>query len=263
MGDISQENKWERRRGENQEHDQSFNVLLSVRGERNMRGFGLEKTHQRGGEDMRGGRLRGLIERESTPQKRQGERERAREIGNERESARDSGGERERVRKRAREQPSKGNQTREKERKNEVVRVTESERTSSENRRERETKSEYMETQKHTRTHTPYTQISRTVIGNMITSLSDGRERISLSQSGGRDTASGKENGTEDGAQSYKSNDECLSCANWKSRREREIEKFIIRQPPKGEKDDYDSENSWISDGLPSSSRRRRRGDGR
>ena len=34
---------------------------------------------------------------------------------------------------------------------------------------------------------------------------------------------------------------------------EREIEKFITRQPPKGEKDDYDSENSWISDGLPSS----------
>ena len=32
-----------------------------------------------------------------------------------------------------------------------------------------------------------------------------------------------------------------------------EIEKFIIRQPPEGEKDDYDSENSWISDGLPSS----------
>jgi len=31
-----------------------------------------------------------------------------------------------------------------------------------------------------------------------------------------------------------------------------EIEKFIIRQPPMGEKDDYDSENSWISDGLPS-----------
>ena len=29
-----------------------------------------------------------------------------------------------------------------------------------------------------------------------------------------------------------------------------EIEKFIIRQPPIGEKD---SENSWISDGLPSS----------
>jgi len=43
----------------------------------------------------------------------------------------------------------------------------------------------------------------------------------------------------------------------------REIEKFNIRQPPKGEKDDYDSENSWISDGFPSSSRQRRRGDGR
>jgi len=43
----------------------------------------------------------------------------------------------------------------------------------------------------------------------------------------------------------------------------REIEKFIIRQPPMGEKDDYDSENSLISDGLPSSSRRRRRGGGR
>ena len=43
----------------------------------------------------------------------------------------------------------------------------------------------------------------------------------------------------------------------------REIEKFIIRQPPIGEKDDYDCENSWISDGLPSSSRRRRRGGGR
>ena len=42
-----------------------------------------------------------------------------------------------------------------------------------------------------------------------------------------------------------------------------EIEKFIIRQPPIGEKDDYDSENSWISDGLSSSSRRRRRGGGR
>jgi len=43
----------------------------------------------------------------------------------------------------------------------------------------------------------------------------------------------------------------------------REREKFIIRQQPIGEKDDYDSENSWISDGLPSSSRRRRRGVGR
>jgi len=37
---------------------------------------------------------------------------------------------------------------------------------------------------------------------------------------------------------------------------EREIEKFNIRQPPKGEKDDYDSENSWISDGFPSSRER-------
>jgi len=27
-----------------------------------------------------------------------------------------------------------------------------------------------------------------------------------------------------------------------------------MRQPPMGEKDDYDSENSWISDGLPNSS---------
>jgi len=43
----------------------------------------------------------------------------------------------------------------------------------------------------------------------------------------------------------------------------REREKVIIRQPPIGAKDDYDSENSWISDGLPSSSRRRRRGNGR
>jgi len=48
-----------------------------------------------------------------------------------------------------------------------------------------------------------------------------------------------------------------------RGRRDREIEKFIIRQPPIGEKDDYDSENSWISDELPSSSRRRRRGGGR
>jgi len=39
-----------------------------------------------------------------------------------------------------------------------------------------------------------------------------------------------------------------------------EREKFIIRQPPIGEKDDYDRKNSWISHGLPSSSRRRRRG---
>jgi len=44
---------------------------------------------------------------------------------------------------------------------------------------------------------------------------------------------------------------------------ERERENFIVRQATIGEKDDYDSENSWISDGLPSSSRRRRRGEGR
>jgi len=41
-----------------------------------------------------------------------------------------------------------------------------------------------------------------------------------------------------------------------------EREKFIIRQPPIGGKDDYDSENSWISNGLPSSSRKRRGGGG-
>ena len=34
---------------------------------------------------------------------------------------------------------------------------------------------------------------------------------------------------------------------------DREREKFIVRQPPIGGKDDYDIENSWISDGLPSS----------
>ena len=44
---------------------------------------------------------------------------------------------------------------------------------------------------------------------------------------------------------------------------DREREKFIIRQPPTREKDDYDGENSWTSDGLPSSSRRRRRVDRR
>jgi len=43
----------------------------------------------------------------------------------------------------------------------------------------------------------------------------------------------------------------------------RERQKFILRQPPIGEKAVYDGENSWISDGLPSSSRRRRRGDER
>jgi len=44
---------------------------------------------------------------------------------------------------------------------------------------------------------------------------------------------------------------------------EREREKFIIRRPQIGEKYDYDSENSWISHGLPTSSRRRKRGEGR
>jgi len=39
--------------------------------------------------------------------------------------------------------------------------------------------------------------------------------------------------------------------------------KFITSHPPKEEKDDYDSENSWISGRLPNSSRKRRRGEGR
>ena len=42
-----------------------------------------------------------------------------------------------------------------------------------------------------------------------------------------------------------------------------EREKFIIRQPPIGEKDDYDCENSQISEGLHSTSRRKSRGEGR
>jgi len=45
--------------------------------------------------------------------------------------------------------------------------------------------------------------------------------------------------------------------------RARERENFITRQSSIREKDDYDIENSWMSDGLPSSSRRRRRGEGR
>jgi len=45
----------------------------------------------------------------------------------------------------------------------------------------------------------------------------------------------------------------------WQRACEREREKYITRQPPI----DYDSENSWISDVLPSSSRRRRKGKGR
>jgi len=44
---------------------------------------------------------------------------------------------------------------------------------------------------------------------------------------------------------------------------EREREKFFTRQPPIGEKDDYDGENSWISEGIPSSSRRSSIGEGR
>jgi len=43
----------------------------------------------------------------------------------------------------------------------------------------------------------------------------------------------------------------------------REIEKFIIRQPPIGRKEDYNSENCWISEGLPSCRGGRRRGEGR
>ena len=43
-----------------------------------------------------------------------------------------------------------------------------------------------------------------------------------------------------------------LICTDWTG-----SEKFIIRQPTTGGKDDYDSENSWIPDGLPSSSRNR------
>jgi len=42
-----------------------------------------------------------------------------------------------------------------------------------------------------------------------------------------------------------------------------EIEKFIIRQPPIGEKNDYDSESSWSSEGVTRRRRRRRRGEGR
>jgi len=42
---------------------------------------------------------------------------------------------------------------------------------------------------------------------------------------------------------------------------EREI--FITRQSPIGEKEDCDGENSWISDGLTSSIRKRRSGEGK
>jgi len=56
-------------------------------------------------------------------------------------------------------------------------------------------------------------------------------------------------------------NSGCLTVVLWS--REGRRERFTIRQPQKGEKDDYDRENSWISGGLPSISRRRRRGEGR
>jgi len=46
-------------------------------------------------------------------------------------------------------------------------------------------------------------------------------------------------------------------------RARRERGNFITKQPPKGVKDDYDSENTWISGGLTSSSRKQRRGEGR
>ena len=48
-----------------------------------------------------------------------------------------------------------------------------------------------------------------------------------------------------------------------RTRRFWEIENFITRQPPIGEKDDCDIQNYWISEGLPSISRRRRGGEGR
>jgi len=39
------------------------------------------------------------------------------------------------------------------------------------------------------------------------------------------------------------------------------MEIFVTRQPPTGEKDDYEGENFWISEGLPNRRRRRRRGN--
>jgi len=48
----------------------------------------------------------------------------------------------------------------------------------------------------------------------------------------------------------------------WSSILERERETFIKRQPPIGEKDDDDSENSWISDGLQKEEERRGKGAG-
>jgi len=43
----------------------------------------------------------------------------------------------------------------------------------------------------------------------------------------------------------------------------KERKKYNTRQPRTGEKNNYDSENSWILEGLPSSSRKRRRAEGR
>jgi len=43
----------------------------------------------------------------------------------------------------------------------------------------------------------------------------------------------------------------------------KERKRYNTRQPRTGEKNDYDSENSWILEGLPSSSRKRRRAEGR
>ena len=56
---------------------------------------------------------------------------------------------------------------------------------------------------------------------------------------------------------------DCWIAVSPPTHREREREKFITRQPPTCGKDNYDRETSWISEGLPSSSRRRRRGEGR
>jgi len=44
---------------------------------------------------------------------------------------------------------------------------------------------------------------------------------------------------------------------------EKEREKFLLQHSLLGEHDDYDSENSGILEGLPSSSSKRRRGKGR
>jgi len=58
--------------------------------------------------------------------------------------------------------------------------------------------------------------------------------------------------------------DKCQNCVDSKQnqKRERERERKVYYKTTGG-KDDYGGENSWISDGLTSSSRRRRRGEGR